>query len=140
MPDMIRISITAAAYDAIASTLPLGSIGYEAEPDEKGQRLIWLEAAVVNRLRAMRKPGESNSDVILRLVEMEAKGGTASRTRLPARSQSPACFLADALNFLYEPWPRGKAEVPFAARVGQVWARSDGGRARIGVIVRPECA
>jgi hypothetical protein len=28
---MIRIAITAAAYDAIAATLPLGSFAYEAK-------------------------------------------------------------------------------------------------------------
>jgi hypothetical protein len=32
------------------------------------------EAAVVDRLMALRGPGESMSDVILRLVELEAKG------------------------------------------------------------------
>jgi hypothetical protein len=65
---MIRIAITQAAFDAIASTLPLGSVGYENATDEQGQRLIWLDHAVVNRLRAMRGPGESFSDAILRLV------------------------------------------------------------------------
>ncbi len=33
---MIRISITRAAFDAIASTLPLGSVGYENEINERG--------------------------------------------------------------------------------------------------------
>jgi len=60
--------------DAIASTLPLGSVGCEADPDEKGQRLISVEATVLERLRTMRRPGETYSDVILRLVEIEAKG------------------------------------------------------------------
>jgi hypothetical protein len=32
-----------------------------------------LESAVVDRLAALRGPGESYSDVILRLVEVEAK-------------------------------------------------------------------
>ena len=32
--------------------------------------MIWLDAAVVDRLAAMRRPGESYSDVILRLVEL----------------------------------------------------------------------
>ena len=31
-------------------------------------------AAILNRLRAMRGPNESYSDVILRLVELETKG------------------------------------------------------------------
>jgi hypothetical protein len=35
--------LRAGAFDAIAATLPLGSVGYEREPDEKGERLIWVE-------------------------------------------------------------------------------------------------
>ena len=66
---MVRIAITQAAFDAIAKTLPLGSVGYENATNEKGERLIWLDRAVVDRLRAMRGPGESWSDVILRLAE-----------------------------------------------------------------------
>ena len=65
---MIKIAITAAAYDAICATLPLGSVGYEAEADERGERLIWLEDAMADRLGAMRGPGESYSDVILRIA------------------------------------------------------------------------
>jgi predicted CopG family antitoxin len=34
--------------------------------------MIWLEAHVVERFIAMRRPGESYSDVILQLVEIEA--------------------------------------------------------------------
>ena len=47
--------------------MPLGSVGYEAEVGANGERLIWLPAAVVDRLTALRRPGESYSDVILRL-------------------------------------------------------------------------
>jgi hypothetical protein len=36
---MIRIAISAEAFEAIARTLPLGSVGYENKIDEKGQRL-----------------------------------------------------------------------------------------------------
>jgi hypothetical protein len=66
---MVRIAITQAAFDAIAKTLPLGSVGYENATNEKGERLIWLEPSMVDRLRSMRGPGESWSDVILRLAE-----------------------------------------------------------------------
>ena len=45
---------------------PLGS-----RPNERGERLIWLDHAVVSRLRAMRGRGESYTEVILRLVEQE---------------------------------------------------------------------
>jgi hypothetical protein len=65
---LLRIAITPAAFEAIAKTLPLGSVGYENATNERGERLIWLDPAVVNRLRAMRRPGESYSDVILRLA------------------------------------------------------------------------
>ena len=53
---MIRIAISQAAFDAIAATLPLGSVGYEDGTNEKGERLIWLAPHVLNRLRAMRGP------------------------------------------------------------------------------------
>jgi len=66
---MIRIAINPAAFDAICATLPVGSVAVESEPNERGERLIWLEALMVDRLGAMRGPGESYSDVILRLVE-----------------------------------------------------------------------
>jgi hypothetical protein len=38
---MIRIAINAAAYEAIAATLPFGSVGCEAKRSADGQ--IWLE-------------------------------------------------------------------------------------------------
>jgi hypothetical protein len=71
---MIRIAITAQAFDALAGALPLGNVGFEREPDEKGERLIWLEPRVVAKLRALRGPGESYSDVILRLVRGRGEG------------------------------------------------------------------
>ena len=68
---MIRIAVTPTAFTAIAATLSVGSVSFEAETGEKGQRLIWLDEVVVERLAAMRQPGESYSDVIMRLVETE---------------------------------------------------------------------
>jgi hypothetical protein len=35
---MIRIAISAEAFEAIARTLPLGSVGYENKTDERGVR------------------------------------------------------------------------------------------------------
>ena len=69
---VIRIAISLAAFDAICATLPVGSVSYEPQLNEKGERELWLEGAVADRLGAMRGPGESNSDVILRLVRIEA--------------------------------------------------------------------
>ena len=65
---LIKIAISQAAFDAIAATLPLGSVGYENAVNERGERYVWLAPDVINRLRAMRGPGESFSDVILKLV------------------------------------------------------------------------
>jgi hypothetical protein len=62
--------LTDAAYDAIASTLPKGTARWPMERDQ-GQCFIQVEAAVVDRMRAMRRPGESYSQVILRLVDLE---------------------------------------------------------------------
>ena len=64
---MVRIAITPATFKAIAATLPLGSVGYENAVNERGERYVWLPPNVVERLRAMRGPGESYSDVIMRL-------------------------------------------------------------------------
>ena len=66
---MVRIAISQAAFDAIAQTLALGSVGFENATNEKGERLIWLEPNVIDRLRSLRGPGESYSDVILRLAK-----------------------------------------------------------------------
>lgn len=65
---MVRIAISPEAFEAIAKTLPLGSVGYENATNEKGERLIWLNPGVLARLKALRGPGESYSDVILRLA------------------------------------------------------------------------
>jgi hypothetical protein len=65
---MIRIAITQAAFEAVARTLPLGNVSFENKTDEEGQRLIELDRAMVDRLRSLRGPGESFSDVILRIA------------------------------------------------------------------------
>jgi hypothetical protein len=66
---MIRIALSDAAYDAIASSLPKGSARWPMQR-EGDQCFIQVEAAVVDRMRAMRRPGESYSAVILRLIEL----------------------------------------------------------------------
>jgi len=59
---MIRIAITAAAFDTITDTLPLGRIMYDT-------RAVHL---ALSRLDALRQPGEGYSGVILRMAEIEA--------------------------------------------------------------------
>jgi hypothetical protein len=47
---LIRIAVTEAAHDAICATLPLGSVGVEPYTNERGERAVWLEAAMVDLL------------------------------------------------------------------------------------------
>jgi hypothetical protein len=47
---MIRISITVEAFEAIARPLPLGSFGFERDPNTKDERTLWLEDAMANLL------------------------------------------------------------------------------------------
>ena len=70
---MIRIAITSAAYDAITATLPEGAPLLPVQP-QGGQCLIHVEAGVLARPRAMRRPGEDYSDFILRRAQVEASG------------------------------------------------------------------
>ena len=65
---MVRIAISVAAFEAIVATLP-SSVGVEQNRAPNGDYLIWLDPRFVDRLRAMRGPGESYSDVILRLAK-----------------------------------------------------------------------
>jgi hypothetical protein len=74
-------AITAEAFDAIKATLQLGSVAYQAERNAKGEVHIWLEPRVVDKLAALRGPGESYSDVILRL----AAGGRVTERVLRGR-------------------------------------------------------
>ena len=67
---MICVFFTDEAYDAIASTLPKGAARWPMQRD-RGHCFIKVAAAVVDRMRDMRRSGESYSEVILRLVELK---------------------------------------------------------------------
>jgi hypothetical protein len=68
---MISIAITPEAYEAIKATTPRMD-GPAASKRPNGQVQIWLDHAIVDRLRALRGPGESYSDVIVRLAKPTA--------------------------------------------------------------------
>ncbi len=68
---MITLSISVEAYAAIKATLPDGSDSFPPQPDGRGNVRLWLDRKFVDRLGQMRGPGESDSDVILRLAERE---------------------------------------------------------------------
>jgi hypothetical protein len=76
-PRWVTISISPAAvgaFAAIVSVLPKGSTA-PTRPDGNGGYLVTLDRPVLDRLAAMRRPGESYSDVILRLAVGERPGG-----------------------------------------------------------------
>jgi hypothetical protein len=65
-----RIAITADAYAAIRESLPPAG---SRPPQEVGDLyLVSVPTETMDKLTALRRPGESYSDVILRLVEIEA--------------------------------------------------------------------
>ena len=68
---MVTISISAEAVSAIEATL---SDGCEAErrPDCKDGYFVTLPGDVLDKLNYLRGPGESCSDVILRLAKGDA--------------------------------------------------------------------
>ena len=75
---MIGITVTAEAYVAIKATLPADTKTWPTSPGHQGDVIICLDQATVDRLDAMRGPGESYSDVILRLGD-DSAGNQADR-------------------------------------------------------------
>jgi hypothetical protein len=65
---VIRIAVSARAYRAIKASLPVGSVVYPPERNDRGQYLLWLNEGEANRLAALRRRGESYSDAVIRLA------------------------------------------------------------------------
>jgi hypothetical protein len=66
---MIRIAISLAAYQALASTMPEGTTR-PPEPLEVGEGVgMWIDHATLAALKSERRAGEGYSEVILRLAE-----------------------------------------------------------------------
>jgi hypothetical protein len=65
---MIAITITPAAHQVIKASL-LGTADATPRPGPDGLVRIWLDRRFVDRLGHMRGPGETYSDVILRMAE-----------------------------------------------------------------------
>jgi hypothetical protein len=65
---MIKIAITAEAFEAIAVMLASGNVLYERERTAQGGYLVWLDESVVNNLERLRgSRDEDLSAVIVRL-------------------------------------------------------------------------
>ena len=70
---MIRISISAAAFDAIAAMLASGNVLYERERTAQGGYAVWLDESVVKNLERLRGPRDEDlSAVIVRLFGEQA--------------------------------------------------------------------
>jgi hypothetical protein len=66
---MIRIAISLAAYQAIASTIPQGRTARPPEPQEVGEGVgLWIDYVTLAALRRERRGGEGWSEVILRVA------------------------------------------------------------------------
>ena len=64
---MIRIAITAEAFDAIEGTLPIGTVAFERQRTASGGVFVWLDRRTADKLFAERCRGEEVSDVIVRV-------------------------------------------------------------------------
>jgi hypothetical protein len=70
---MIRLAITPGAYAVIVAMHPANAdLAQSRAPN--GEFYVWLDPKYVDRLRELRKPGESYSDVIVRLAEASEGG------------------------------------------------------------------
>ena len=65
---MIKIAISSEASRVIAKSLPFGIVTVEPERAPDGRVEIWLAPNVLAKLKMLRRPSESYSDVILALA------------------------------------------------------------------------
>jgi hypothetical protein len=65
---MVTIAISPSAFAAIASMLPKGSTAV-GHADDQGGYPVTLDRRARDRLKAGRRPGETYSNVILRLAK-----------------------------------------------------------------------
>lgn len=75
---MIRIAISLAAYQAIASTIAEGREARPPEPLEVGEGVgLWVDHVTLAALRRERRGGEGWSEVILRVAADVARSPSA---------------------------------------------------------------
>jgi hypothetical protein len=68
---VVRITITPAAYAAIKASLAKRANEPPPQRDTAGRFVIYVEETYADQLKALRRPHENYSDVILRLAELE---------------------------------------------------------------------
>jgi hypothetical protein len=60
---------SAKPFEAVAATLPLGSLGYENQTNERGERLIWLDHAMVSKAECA---GAASYTEVIRRIASES--------------------------------------------------------------------
>ena len=80
---VVRITITQTAYAAIKASLAKRPNEPPPQRDTAGRVVIYVEETYADQLKALRRPHENYSDVILRLAELE--GGKAPVMKLAER-------------------------------------------------------
>jgi hypothetical protein len=79
---MVRIAISAEAFEAIAAMLASGNVLHERERTAQGGYLVWLDETVVNNLERLRGPRDEDlSAVIVRLFGEQANEQIAELLR-----------------------------------------------------------
>jgi hypothetical protein len=72
---MTRIAVSPRAYRAIKASLPEGAVVFPPERDSRGRYLLMLTEAEATRLSAIRRPWESVSAAVIRLVKTSSATG-----------------------------------------------------------------
>jgi hypothetical protein len=80
---MIGVAVAPAAFDAIAATLPLGSVGYERQLNAKGEWQVLLESAM---RPARRIAGDKQAAAEVRRRLRRRRGGYRRSQRTRFRS------------------------------------------------------
>jgi hypothetical protein len=84
---MIRLSITPAAFDAIATMQASGNVLWERERTAEGRYIVWLDESVVHNLERLRGPlDEDLSAVIVRLFGEQANEQIAELLESPSEN------------------------------------------------------
>jgi hypothetical protein len=109
---MIRVAITVEAFDAVAATLALGTVAVEPERAQDGSLHIWLDPRVLAKLKVLRSPGESYSDVIADWPRT-LRNPAVERSRRNGKRPPLADIPASALLVIYAT-PKESAECPQA--------------------------
>jgi hypothetical protein len=121
----VGFAITAAAFNAVSARLPLGTVSFEREPDE---RLIWLAPEVVNRLRAQAKAAAMSTFSWSSLRPRASSNRHAPR-RIADPVRHPRANAYDRLQAV-RPVRTPQRQACSSARDGRLRMESDGLNAR----------